>query len=156
MHELVLLRHAEAEIDSLGQGDITRSLTERGRQAARAAGRWLAEHRIHPARILCSPAARTRETLEQIQESVGSAQSLIAPQIYEATPGELLALLDNHLDASTLLLVGHNPGLERLVALLSEGRSDEFRGMPTAGIAVLHLDQALEPASARLNAFWSP
>ncbi len=156
MHELVLLRHAEAEIDSFGSGDIARSLTERGRHAAQAAGRWLAAHRIQPVRVLCSPANRTRETLEQIALPLAAADMLIAPEIYEATPGELLALLDNHLDASTVLVVGHNPGLERLVALLLEGRSDEFRGMPTAGIAVLHLDQALEPASARLNAFWSP
>jgi len=37
-----------------------------------------------------------------------------------------------------------------------EGRSDEFRGMPPAGLAVLHLNGPLEPASARLDAFWSP
>jgi phosphohistidine phosphatase SixA len=55
-----------------------------------------------------------------------------------------------------VLLVGHNPGIERLVALLVEGRSDEFRGMPPAGLAVLHLGGALEPGSARLGAFWSP
>jgi phosphohistidine phosphatase SixA len=77
-------------------------------------------------------------------------------EIYNATPGELLALLDQHGDAKTLMLVGHNPGIERLVALLVEGRSDEFRGMPPAGLAVLHLDGALEPGSARLDAFWSP
>ncbi|MHC1480981.1 SixA phosphatase family protein [Frateuria aurantia] len=156
MHELVLLRHAEAEIDSPDGGDIGRALTERGRRAAHAAGQWLLGHGVQPVRVLCSPASRTRQTLEQIQAALGTAETLIAPEIYEATPGELLALLDNHLDAGTVLLVGHNPGLERLVALLLEGRSDEFRGMPTAGIAVLHLDQALEPASARLNAFWSP
>lgn len=156
MHELVLLRHAEAEIDSLGIGDISRPLSERGRLAAQAAGRWLAGHRIAPVRVLCSPATRTRETLALVQPQLAAAEVIIAPEIYEATPGELLALLDNHLNAATVLLVGHNPGLERLVALLLEGRSDEFRGMPTAGIAVLHLDQALEPASAQLNAFWSP
>ena len=79
-----------------------------------------------------------------------------AGEIYDATPGELLALLDQHADAGTVLLVGHNPGIERLVALLVEGRSDEFRGMPPAGLAVLHLGGPLEPASARLDAFWSP
>ncbi|HEX7731861.1 MAG TPA: histidine phosphatase family protein, partial [Rhodanobacter sp.] len=79
-----------------------------------------------------------------------------AGEIYDATPGELLALLDQHADAGTVLLVGHNPGIERLVALLVEGRSDEFRGMPPAGLAVLHLSGPLEPASARLDAFWSP
>jgi phosphohistidine phosphatase SixA len=79
-----------------------------------------------------------------------------ATEIYNATPGELLALLDQHDDVNTVMLVGHNPGIERLVALLVEGRSDEFRGMPPAGLAVLHLDGPLEPGSARLDAFWSP
>jgi phosphohistidine phosphatase SixA len=79
-----------------------------------------------------------------------------AGEIYDATPGELLALLDQHADAGTVLLVGHNPGMERLVALLVEGRSDEFRGMPPGALAVLHLDGALEPGNARLDAFWSP
>jgi phosphohistidine phosphatase SixA len=68
----------------------------------------------------------------------------------------LLALLDQHADARCVLLVGHNPGIERLVALMVDGRSDEFRGMPPAGLAVLHLQGALEPGNARLDAFWSP
>ena len=76
--------------------------------------------------------------------------------IYDATPGELLALLDQQDDAQTVMLVGHNPGIERLVALLVEGRSDDFRGMPPGALAVLHLDGALEPGNARLDAFWSP
>jgi phosphohistidine phosphatase len=71
-------------------------------------------------------------------------------------PGELLTLLDQHSDAETVMLVGHNPGIERLVALLVEGRSDEFRGMPPGALAVLHLNGALEPGNARLDAFWSP
>jgi phosphohistidine phosphatase SixA len=54
------------------------------------------------------------------------------------------------------MLVGHNPGIERLVALLVEGRSDDFRGMPPGALAVLHLDGTLEPGNARLDVFWSP
>jgi phosphatidylserine/phosphatidylglycerophosphate/cardiolipin synthase-like enzyme len=59
-------------------------------------------------------------------------------------------------DAGTVMLVGHNPGIERLVALLVEGRSDDFRGMPPGALAVLHLNGSLEPGNARLDAFWSP
>ncbi|MEY2150973.1 MULTISPECIES: SixA phosphatase family protein [Rhodanobacter] len=157
MHELILLRHAEALPASSGDSDTHRRLSGHGEQEARAAGAWLAQHGTRPDRVLCSPAERARATAELALAALNKAPSAqSATEIYDATPGELLALLDQHEDAGTVMLVGHNPGIERLVALLVEGRSDEFRGMPPGGLAVLHLDGALEPGSARLGAFWSP
>src|SRR5690606_29911434 len=78
--------------------------------------------------------------------------------IYEATPGTLIGLLEEQRDVERLMLVGHNPGLERLVALLGSGRSDDYRGMPPAAVAVLTLPQgrAMEPGIGRLDAFWWP
>jgi phosphohistidine phosphatase SixA len=118
---------------------------------------WLASHGIRPERVLCSPARRTDETARLALAAIDAAP---IPQIigenYDASPGELLALLVQHDDAGTELLVGHNPGIERLVALLVEGRSDDFRGMPPGALAVLHLNGSLEPGNARLDAFWSP
>lgn len=157
MHELILLRHAEAVPVQTGDADRARPLSEHGQQEAEAAGRWLAARGKHPERALCSPAQRTRQTAERALAALTQPPPLqFAEEIYDATPGELLALLDQHRDADSLLLVGHNPGIERLVALLVEGRSDDYRGMPPGGMAVLHLDDALEPGSARLDAFWSP
>ncbi|PWK92606.1 SixA phosphatase family protein [Fulvimonas soli] len=157
MHELILLRHAEALPATAGDGDRARPLSARGRQEAEAAGRWLHGHGLRIDRVLCSPAARTRQTAElALAAAAQPLAAQLAEEIYDATPGELLALLDLHADAGTVLLVGHNPGVERLVALMVEGRSDEFRGMPPAGLAVLHLGGALEPGGARLDAFWSP
>jgi len=157
MHELILLRHAEAQPAPAGGNDHSRRLSGRGEQEARAAGQWLASHGVAPDRVLCSPSERTRSTASLVLAALPQAPApQYAEDIYEATPGELLALLDQHGDARTVMLVGHNPGIERLVALLVEGRSDEFRGMPPAGLAVLHLDGALEPGNARLDAFWSP
>jgi phosphohistidine phosphatase SixA len=157
MHELILLRHAEALPANAGSGDMQRQLSGRGEQEARAAGAWLAQHGARPDRVLCWPAERTRATAALALDALADAPAAQATaEIYDATPGELLALLDQHEDADTVLLVGHNPGIERLVALLVEGRSDEFRGMPPAGLAVLHVGGALEPGSARLGAFWSP
>ncbi len=157
MQELILLRHAEAvPIESAGN-DQQRSLSPRGEQEAQAAGLWLAGHGAHPDRVLCSPSRRTGETARLALAAINNAPvPQLADEIYEASPGELLALLDQHGDADTVMLVGHNPGIERLVALLVEGRSDEFRGMPPGALAVLHLNGTLEPGNARLDAFWSP
>lgn len=157
MLELILLRHAEALPATAGDDDRQRRLSGHGEQEARAAGRWLASHGARPQRVLCSPAECTRATANLALEALGDSPELqLADEIYDATPGELLALLDQHDEVGTVMLVGHNPGIERLVALLVEGRSDDFRGMPPGGLAVLHLNGALEPGNARLDAFWSP
>lgn len=157
MQELILLRHAEALPAPSGSEDNDRPLSARGEQEAQAAGRWLAEHGVQPDRLLCSPAQRTRRTAELASRAIAPGGAIgVVEEIYDASPGELLALLDQHADARSVMLIGHNPGIERLVALLVEGRSDEFRGMPPAGLAVLHLQGALEPGNARLDAFWSP
>jgi phosphohistidine phosphatase len=157
MHELILLRHAEAvPIEKTGD-DQERPLSTRGEQEAQAAGLWLASRRTRLDRVLCSPTRRTDETARLALAALDPAPiPQMSKEIYDASPGELLALLDQHGDADTVMLVGHNPGIERLVALLVEGRSDEFRGMPPGALAVLHLSGVLEPGSARLDAFWSP
>ncbi|MCE7950347.1 MAG: histidine phosphatase family protein [Xanthomonadales bacterium PRO7] len=151
--EIVLLRHAHAENTAPGQNDSERALTLRGVAEARAAGHWLREQNAMPARVLCSPALRARQTLEH---ALGDVVVQIEPRIYAATAGELDALIDEHADAQRLLLVGHNPGFETFVALLATGQSGDFRGMPPGGIAWFELDGTAEPGSGRLKAFWSP
>jgi len=158
MRELILLRHAHAEPAGPGMSDPDRALSMEGLAEAEAAGRWLAARGLVPDRVLVSPARRTRETLERVLAAVGYADTRTEPRIYEATPGTLVALADEHRDAGRLLLVGHNPGLEHLAALMSTGQSGDFRGMPPAGIVVLHLpaDADLEPGIATVDAYWIP
>ncbi|MEP7187355.1 MAG: histidine phosphatase family protein [Rhodanobacter sp.] len=157
MHELILLRHAEAVPLETPGDDLERPLSPRGEQEAQAAGLWLATHGLRPERVLCSPSKRTDETTRLALAALDDAPvPQMASEIYDASPGELLALLDQHGDAGTVMLVGHNPGIEQLVALLVDGRSDEFRGMPPGALAVVHLTGTLEPGNARLDAFWSP
>lgn len=158
MRELILLRHAHAESTAPGQSDLDRPLSAEGNAEAEAAGCWLRERALAPDLALCSPARRTRETLEAVLAQVGYVDQRLEDEIYEASPGTLAELVDRHRDVDRLLLVGHNPGLERLAALMHSGQSGDYRGMPPAGIAVLSLprEAAIEPGVATLSAFWWP
>lgn len=158
MRELILLRHAHALPALPDQADIDRPLSPQGLAEAEAAGAWLAAGGWIPDRVLCSPARRTRETLEAVLAAIGYVEQRLEPGIYEATAGALAALADAHRDADRLMMVGHNPGFERLAALLHSGQSGEYRGMPTAGVAVLNFngDSPVEPGAAVLSEFWWP
>ncbi len=158
--QCILLRHGHAEPALPGQADIDRPLTRDGVGEATAAGRWLASHDFRPARVLTSPAARANATARaacaELDDATVGIESDAA--IYEATPGALFDVIERHHESGPLLVVGHNPGLEQLLGLLTDGRTEDVRGMPTAGIAWLDWPEGapLEPGAARLRAFWSP
>ncbi|MCB1553801.1 MAG: histidine phosphatase family protein [Xanthomonadales bacterium] len=154
---ITLLRHAHALPAAIGQDDLVRSLSPEGEAEADSAAQWLAGHAA-PARVLCSPATRTRQTCARVLDRLGFVDQREEMAIYEATPGQLIDLIERHRDAGHLMMIGHNPGFESLVALLATGQSGDHRGMPPAGIAVLELpgEQPIEPGTARLVAFWSP
>ncbi|AWH47789.1 SixA phosphatase family protein [Isoptericola jiangsuensis] len=158
MRELILLRHAHAEPATPGQADLDRPLSPVGLAEAEAAGKWMKENNLLPDCVLCSPSRRTRETLEAVLAAIGYVEKRLEDRIYEATPGTLAALVDERRDLDRVLIVGHNPGLERLVALMTEGTSSDYRGMPPAAVAVLGFprEAAIEPGVASLNAFWWP
>ena len=158
MRELILLRHAHAEAAADGLADMDRPLSAVGQAEAEAAGRWLRDNHLLPDRVICSPARRTRETLEAVLGLTGYVEQRLDERVYEATPGTLAALVDEHREVERLLLVGHNPGLEQLVALMSSGQSGDYRGMPPAAVAVLSLpkEATIEPGIAQLAAFWWP
>jgi phosphohistidine phosphatase len=151
--EIILLRHAHADNAAATANDADRGLSARGIAEARDAGHWLREHHALPALVLCSPARRARQTLS---EALGDVPMQAEQRIYEANAGELASLIDEYADTARLMLVGHNPGFETLVALLATGQSGDFRGIPPGGIAWLELDGLAEPGSAVLKAFWSP
>lgn len=155
MHDLLVLRHAQAEPAASGGSDMERPLSPHGKAQADVAGHWLASHVPPPTIILCSPAQRTRMTLARVLEALAPAAPPVdfVDAIYDATPGQLMALLDRHADAECVLLIGHNPGLEHLVPLLCQGRSPDFRGMPSAALAHIRLDGPLEPGVGQLLAF---
>jgi phosphohistidine phosphatase SixA len=170
MSELILLRHAHA-LESASSGrDFDRALSPRGSLQAEAAAAWLCDQvsaprvlcsparRTHETRVLCSPARRTHETLLPLLARWRDLEVQYDSRIYEATASDLLSVLDDGWSADApVLLIGHNPGLETLLALLLSGSSSDYRGMSTASVARLALQsQVLEPGVARLESFWSP
>jgi phosphohistidine phosphatase SixA len=156
--ELILIRHAHAEAEAASGRDIDRPLSALGRSQAAAGAAWLAGHGIAGVRVLCSPALRTRQTLDALRRELPGLDVIEEAGIYEATPGELISIIERHRPAPRLLLVGHNPGLESLVGLLADGRSTDGRGMPTGAIARLSIPatRALEPGAAGVVEFWWP
>lgn len=155
--DIILVRHAHAESPAAGHDDAARALSTTGVDEAKAAGAWLKQHGAAPDRVLCSPAARAKSTCDFAVAALGTAAAREDARIYEATPATLLRLLDENADARCLMLVGHNPGLEALVALLSEGASDSGRGMPPGAVAWLTLPHGdIEPGTAQVRHFWWP
>ncbi len=144
MKTLLLLRHAKSSWDNPAAGDFDRPLNERGRQAAPRVGRFLAESGLLPDRVVCSPAQRTRETWAAVQGELDAPREASFDQtIYLGAPGTLLEVAKSQPDdADTVMLIGHNPGIEALAAWLArEGDAEALRRLslkfPTAGLAVL-------------------
>jgi phosphohistidine phosphatase len=140
MRTLVLLRHATTEPQSTD--DHTRRLTPEGRADAAEVRRWLTEQGIAPGRVLVSTAARARETWELA--AVGDAEPEHDARVYEASPEVLRDLVaETAPDVQTVVVVGHNPAVERLAWELDDApaaRERTDRGMRAGGVAVVALD----------------
>ncbi|WP_433475326.1 SixA phosphatase family protein [Spirillospora sp. CA-142024] len=136
MPTLIVLRHAKA-VAGLGMLDFDRPLNDRGRRDATAAGEWLRANHLVPDHVLCSTAARTRETLARLELDT---EVSFEGAIYDNEPEGLLALVGEAPDeAGRLLLVGHNPSVHQLVHDLTGQAPDAF---PTCALAVIELPGA--------------
>jgi phosphohistidine phosphatase len=112
---LYLLRHAKAQKAVPGEDDLARPLIKRGREAAAHVQAWFKEHKAQPDMVLCSPSARTRETLEIVQPALGEAKIVFDAALYGASPQVLRTIIGRlHRPVEAALIVGHNPGIEEL------------------------------------------
>lgn len=145
--ELFLLRHAKAGLSHAAEGDFDRPLTDRGKQEAPKVGRWLRRRGLVPDLVVSSPARRARQTARRVCEEVGfdTGSVLWEPRIYGAEPDTLLEVLGAlPAGARRVLLVGHNPGLEVLLAYLGGETTRvpaDGRILPTATLAGLELPE---------------
>ncbi len=166
MRRLLLFRHATAESGASGTSDQARELTPEGRDDAATMARYLARHAFKPDRVLVSPAVRTRETWTAMQPALGDIATDYDARIYDATPDSLLAVAKSApASAQTVMLVGHNPGLQEFAVQLTATGDIDVRErlrekFPTSGLAILDFAleswSALHPRSGRLERFVSP
>jgi len=166
---LILARHAKAK-NGQDCPDHERELASRGHLDAHAVGVWLSD----PSRavvldlVLCSTAERTRQTLDGIRAGGASVKDAhFDSRLYDAGAAGLLDVLREVPDSvSTVLMIGHAPGIPVLATALAHndsGSTDVFErlsmGFPTAGLAVLGFDGSwptLAPETAYLREFVIP
>lgn len=150
MKRLGLYRHAKSSWDDPRARDFDRPLNDRGRRGAAAMGRHIREFGAHWDQIVSSPAVRCAETVEIGYQAIGQTYSVNWDRrIYLASSAILLDLLrEVEGDPASLLMVGHNPGLEDLIFdLVPDDGTSPLRDIveekfPTATFAVLELDIA--------------
>lgn len=166
MKKLLLLRHAKAVPAESAADDFERALNARGRTAALAVSRHFIDTKLQPDLVLCSTSRRTRETLVPLlAEWAHDYRIAMEAALYMAGAPRLLDRLRRVGDGvGTILLLGHNPGLERLARLLAgTGPEPLITAMhgkfPTAALAILEFKgewKDLDKEGGRLVEFLCP
>jgi len=159
MKTLLVMRHAKSSWKEPGTDDHDRPLNERGKRDAPLMGRLLAEKDLLPDRVLSSTAKRARKTAKLVvQASAFEGPLDLTRDLYLADPPGIARLLQAlPEEIARPLIVGHNPGMEDLIAVLT-GSHETF---PTAAVAWLELavDSWPEVGSwpcGTLRALWRP
>jgi len=160
MKTLMLLRHAKSSWKDESLEDHERPLNKRGKKTAPVMGHLIRDQDLVPELIVSSTAVRARKTAEAAAEACGYPGDItLTEELYLATAGEILRYAQERTEEtlSRIMLVGHNPGMEELVNLLSSQR-ERF---PTSALAVFELDidgwRQLElGVDAKLKNLWRP
>jgi phosphohistidine phosphatase len=161
---LYLLRHAKSSWGDATLRDHDRPLAPRGRRAATRIAGHLARDGIDPELVLCSSAVRTVQTLELLRPALGpNGTVLVEDGLYAASSDELFERVRRVPDTvASAMLIGHNPGLQRLALELASSGADLERletKFPTAALATLTLPDRwnrLAPGHAELIAYVVP
>jgi phosphohistidine phosphatase len=167
MPRLLLLRHAKSSWDDVSADDFDRPLNARGRVAAPVMGSHIAAHGLAPDRILCSSARRARETLASLLPHLDEDVDIrLTRELYFAGEDRMIDQIRAHGgNAATLLVVGHNPGIqETALALLGDGVQAVLEAVakkfPTAGLVVIDFPAIkwvdIEPKTGKGVAFLRP
>ncbi|MCA1579042.1 MAG: histidine phosphatase family protein [Acidobacteria bacterium] len=137
MRTLYLLRHAKSSWKDATLPDFERPLKGRGRDAAQQIGRFLVSKKVAVGALISSPSVRTRQTIGIVLSHVElGVEPQFDQRIYEASLSALVQVLSEIPDdTKAAMLVGHNPGMEEMVAFLTR----ESRHMPTCALAKISI-----------------
>ena len=137
MKTLLVVRHAKSSWNDPALGDHERPLNKRGRRDAPRIGELVREYGLIPDVVISSDAARARLTAEAVAEAARYAgEILLDPHLYMACSADILSLLPRvRENAETVMIVGHNPGLEKLIEQLTGEQQD----LPTATLVQIRL-----------------
>ena len=159
MKTLYIIRHAKSSWDDPDMPDHDRPLTERGRKDAKRVGQFLHEHGLVPDLIVSSTAKRAWKTAKRVAKGCGYGDEIeVDGRLYLAHPSQFTAVLREVAEShAAVLVVGHNPGLEEFVRLLT-GQAET---MSTAALAEVSLDidswqYLATPPGGRLVRVWRP
>jgi len=164
-HHLYVLRHAKSSWEDPGLPDHERPLAPRGHRALKVISEYLTENAVSPELVLCSPARRTRQTLDGIPNA---GRILIEEPLYGASSDQLLERLRRlPADTGSAMVIGHNPALQMLILKLAGARgvpptgplAEIERKFPTAALATLTLQcgwAELRGGCAELTGYASP
>jgi len=180
MADLIIMRHAKSSWADPGLDDHERPLRKRGRRDAALIGGWLQGQGIEPRKILSSTALRARQTMNICLAEMGQGtgpgpgdgqddekpEIIFEPGLFHASPATIKNIVAREGgDASPLMVVGHNPGLNLLALDLSaEGSPHDLErlatNLPTAALAIISLPlarwQEIGEAQGRLTHFITP
>lgn len=138
MKTLLILRHAKSGWDNPDLSDFDRPLNSRGLEAAPLMGTVIYDNNLQPQMILSSPAKRAKQTAILVKETAEIKEDItFVEDIYEASPLKLLKIVSELSDKNdTVLMIGHNPGLEGFVKMLT---GDSYT-LPTAALVQIDLN----------------
>lgn len=168
MRQLFLLRHGKSSWDNPALPDFSRPLAKRGRKAAQCMGKEMESQGWVPDLAIVSAATRTRQTWECVvsQWPKNVCVFEFTDTIYEAQPERILSeIRKTESTCQSLLVIGHNPGLEMLAMQLASATSDAsalrtmLRKFPTAALVRFQTQERwanLAAGSAELTHFLRP
>ena len=160
---LYIMRHAKSDWSGPQTSDFERPINGRGRKNAMRVGGWMSENNYTPQKIISSPALRAKETIELVAAQISKfnlEDLAYEDELYLAGFTQLIEFINTYKDkVQSLMLVGHNPGIENLVNYLCDRSGDKETIVTTAnlfifkfssdsfntGVDIIELVEAIKP-----------
>jgi phosphohistidine phosphatase len=159
MKKLLIMRHAKSSWKEADVADHERPLKKRGMKDAATIGKILKNKELTPNKMISSSAVRAADTAAIVADKSGYKKEIeFTDKLYMAESGAILELIHSQPDSiKVLMVIGHNPGMEALVQVLSR----EVESLSTASVAYFQADikswkDLKQGEKIKLKKFWQP